>query len=373
LECRANPNAQEETTGWTPLHFAVSKAHYPLILQLLHHDGTCVNQGDKCDWPPLLEACSRLDARSTSLLVNGGADLGFRNQHQFDVLKAVDTSKKDLAAKRWMSCLVVSNGFRFEESTVQLSQEDRDTLERERNFFQTRVVPPSNPPFFVPDHLAPRCHRCKVLFSVSLRRYHCRSCGLVLCGNCFTWRGTNLVALDERSHARTSASSSGGRRPNARLVEQQEVVGNLARNAAADKSDTTCASVTGDPDASRPSGEASGSGRRGGSAAEAHAASSSPQAVKEDSFEEPPLAEELPAVGLPMSVVCLSSAMASDSSAVQRGGHRRSQGCVGTGDNSESGVGHGGTRMMRLCASCSTFFEAGVGETYSTLIQRKGC
>jgi len=353
-------------------------------LQLLHHDGTCVNQGDKCDWPPLLEACSRLDARSTSLLVNGGADLGFRNQHQFDVLKAVDTSKKDLAAKRWMSCLVVSNGFRFEESTVQLSQEDRETLERERNFFETRVVPQSNPPFFVPDHLAPRCHRCKVLFSVSLRRYHCRSCGLVLCGNCFTWRGTHLVALDERSHGSTSVSSkaqgSGGRRPNARLVEQQEVVGNLARNAA-DRSDATSAFVTGDPDASRPSGEAGSSSRRGGSTAEAHAASSSAQAAKEDSFDEPPLAEELPAVGLPMSVVCLSSAMASDAAAVQRGSHRRSTGDTRLGagcgsapiDTSESGVGHGGTRMMRLCASCSTFFEAGVGETYSSLIQRKGC
>jgi len=313
-----------------------------------------------------------LDACSTSLLVNGGADLGFRNQHQFDVLKAVDTSKKDLAAKRWMSCLVVSNGFRFEESTVQLSQEDRETLERERNFFKTRVVPASNPPFFVPDHLAPRCHRCKVLFSVSLRRYHCRSCGLVLCGNCFTWRGTHLVALDERSHVRNSASSCirnqgpGGGRTGAQFVEQQEVVGNLAHTAAANRSDATGA----DPDASNPSGEASGSSRRTGPTTEAHAATSSPQPAHEDSFEEPPLAEELPAVGLPMSVVCLSSAMASDGSGVQRGGHRRSQG-IG-GDSSESGISQGGTRMIRLCASCSTFFEAGVGETYSSLLQRKG-
>merc|ERR1719326_2866122 len=141
LEYGADPNAQEETTGWTPLHFAVAKAHYALILQLLHHDATNVNQVDKFDWPPLLEACSRLDARSTALLVNGGANIGFRNQHQFDVLKAVDTSKKDLAAKRWMSCLVVSNGFRFEESTVQLNPEDRDTLERERAYYSSRQVP----------------------------------------------------------------------------------------------------------------------------------------------------------------------------------------------------------------------------------------
>merc|ERR550514_1553203 len=88
LEYGANPNAQEETTGWTPLHFAVSGGHYALILQLLHHDATNVNQVDKFDWPPLLEASSRLDVRSISLLVNGGAHLGFRNQHQFDVLKA---------------------------------------------------------------------------------------------------------------------------------------------------------------------------------------------------------------------------------------------------------------------------------------------
>jgi len=126
-----------------------------LILQLLHHDATNVNQVDKFDWPPLLEACSRLDARATSLLVNGGANLGFRNQHQFDVLKAVDTSKKDLAAKRWMSCLVVSNGFRFEESKVQLNPDDRQTLEREKSFFSSRTIPVSNPPFFRAGPLGP--------------------------------------------------------------------------------------------------------------------------------------------------------------------------------------------------------------------------
>merc|ERR1719169_99372 len=66
LECGADPNAQEETTGWTPLHFAVSKAHYSSIMQLLHHEATNVNQVDRFEWPPLLEACSRLDARAAS-------------------------------------------------------------------------------------------------------------------------------------------------------------------------------------------------------------------------------------------------------------------------------------------------------------------
>ncbi|CAE7548787.1 Ube4b [Symbiodinium natans] len=188
LDNKSHPNSQEETTGWTPLHFAVSKAHYSVILQLLQHAETDVNQVDNFEWPPILEACSRLDARATALLVNGRANLAFRSQHQFDVLKAVDTSKKDLAAKRWMSCLVVSNGFRFQESSVQLTTEDRETLHREQAFFNTRSIPATHPPFFVPDHLAPRCHSCKVLFSVTVRRYHCRSCGLVLCGNCFKWR-----------------------------------------------------------------------------------------------------------------------------------------------------------------------------------------
>eukprot|EP00439_Symbiodinium_sp_Y106_P075305 s165_g14.t2 len=174
LDNNCHPNSQEETTGWTPLHFAVSKAHYSVILQLLQHAETDVNQVDKFEWPPILEACSRLDARATSLLVNGRANLAFRSQHQFDVLKAVDTSKKDLAAKRWMSCLVVSNGFRLQESSVQLTAEDRETLHREQAYFNTRSIPATHPPFFVPDHLAPRCHSCKVLFSVTVRRYHCR-------------------------------------------------------------------------------------------------------------------------------------------------------------------------------------------------------
>ena len=93
-----------------------------------------------------------------------------RNQHQFDVLKAVDTSKKDiqlgvskhieilqvfehplnangledLAAKRWMSCLVVSNGFRFQ---ADLSIVDRLGFEGAKKLCQTLsfLVNPSHP------------------------------------------------------------------------------------------------------------------------------------------------------------------------------------------------------------------------------------
>lgn len=323
LEHGADPNAQEETTGWTPLHFAVAKAHYPLILQLLHHDATNVNQADKFDWPPLLEACARLDARSTSLLVNGGAHLGFRNQHQFDALKAVDTSKKDLAAKRWMSCLVVSNGFRFEESTVRLNTEDRETLVREQQYFVARQVPSSHPPFFVPDHLAPRCHSCKVLFSVTVRRYHCRSCGLVLCGDCFKWRGTSIVALDERLRSRQLVAQapvacledeeglplSEGRLTSAVEMSIRERGGNkpaqispTAPLAPVCRQALRMSPPAQAPRASPPA-EAPGAAKAGG----AEKPPGSPKAASDDSFEDPPLAEELPAVGPPMSLVCPAS------------------------------------------------------------------
>merc|ERR1719387_1696138 len=107
-----------------------------------------------------------------------------------------------------MSCLVASNGFRFEESSVQLSREDVDTLVNERRFFETWPAPATQPPFFVPDHLAPRCSSCKVLFSVTVRRYHCRSCGLVLCGDCFKWRATNIVPIDERVRSRRKVAQA---------------------------------------------------------------------------------------------------------------------------------------------------------------------
>lgn len=403
LEYGADPNAQEETTGWTPLHFAVAKAHYPLILQLLHHDATNVNQVDKFDWPPLLEACSRLDSRSTALLVNGGAHLGFRNQHQFDVLKAVDTSKKDLAAKRWMSCLVVSNGFKFEESTVQLNPEDRDTLERERAYYDSRQVPAGNPPFYVPDHLAPRCHSCKVLFSVTVRRYHCRSCGLVLCGDCFKWRGTNIVALDERLKGRQMAAQGGfienddeSSRPlnenrlNAAVELSMRGQPNNPRGPPC-PANTTAQVVQ--PGRVAPAYRADGAGdvkapfgpsdRRplapaaAAKTAESSTAPSSP-GRSEDSFEDPPLAEELPAVGPPMSVVCPASMSALDSSKenrapvaqanqsrTMRGGLSRERNAASNSANPAAGA-----RMVRLCTACACFFEVGVGETYS-MLQRK--
>ena len=284
----------QETTGWTPLHFAVSKAHYSIILQLLQHGDTDVNQArthhahhareslaqvDKFEWPPILEACSRSqNARSKSawqawrashfiigewqsdLVIPVGSGTKWRSIQlcqesaplrrtkggghvkkgpRLKMAQGLSQSGQDLAAKRWMSCLLVSNGFKFQahmehfrhhvgcrqETTVQLTAEaqhlkifdidtlkqDRDTLQREHAFFNSRSIPaaccrgfselelyrsrnkdakgwkfkhlkplrePSRnliladlvgwltlqetrPPFFVPDHLAPRCHNCK--------------------------------------------------------------------------------------------------------------------------------------------------------------------------------------------------------------------
>lgn len=314
LDNKAQPNVQEETTGWTPLHFAVSKAHYSIILQLLQHGDTDVNQVDKFEWPPILEACSRLDARATSLLVNGKANLSFRNQHQFDVLKAVDTSKKDLAAKRWMSCLVVSNGFRFQESTVQLTAEDRDTLQREHVSFNTRTVPATRPPFFVPDHLAPRCHSCKVLFSVSVRRYHCRSCGLVLCGNCFKWRGITVVPLDERIAVKASGLNE------SRLTAAVEM--SLGRG-----------------------GFGNGSGALSQKVSSATTEGTESAVAKSAADTETKAGMEKASEG-------------------GSGGLNRERG----GQVAQNGS-NGNAQMVRLCAPCSAFFEAGVGETYS--MQRK--
>jgi len=394
LEGHADPNAQEETTGWTPLHFAVAKAHYALILQLLHHDGTNVNQADKFDWPPLLEACSRLDARSTSLLVNGGANLGFRNQHEFDVLKAVDTSKKDLAAKRWMSCLVVSNGFRFQESTVQLNQEDRETFERECAFHESRPQPQSHPPFYVPDHLAPRCHSCKVLFAVTVRRYHCRSCGLVLCADCFKWRATSIVALDERLKVRQRVAQS--QVPRRGIEEEKDrEEGNTPLNesrltAAVEMSMREKGSIKNGPgpismpplQPSCPSSEPSVPAPAA-SVKEAPAAkpveqnqSSGTVATNDDSFEDPPLAEELPAVGPPMSVVCPASMMSRETAApkacpkLKREARPVHVGLSRQRPASSPCGAESPMRMVRLCGPCSAFFEAGVGETYA-MLQRK--
>lgn len=410
LEYGADPNAQEETTGWTPLHFAVSKGHYAVILQLLHHDATNVNQVDKFEWPPLLEACSRLDARSTALLVNGGAFLGFRNQHQFDVLKAVDTSKKDLAAKRWMSCLVVSNGFRFEQSTVQLNPEDRDTLEREKAYYDKRQLPATNPPFCVPDHLAPRCHSCKVLFSVTVRRYHCRSCGLVLCSECFKWRATNIVPLDERLKHRQLVAQAPV--PAGEQDENQKLLNQNGLNAAVEMSikernfpknpqgPPTPAATTapvvqpgrvapsirpdvplGESTGSFPSFEPSNLPDRRHSAPVLNVPGATDTTGKapdtarsDDSFDDPPLAEELPAVGPPMSVICPASMSNSEpnpkeSKIATRALQRPMRGGL---SRERSQAAANSVQMVRLCGPCASFFEVGVGETYSMLQRKEG-
>jgi len=326
-----------------------------LILQFLHHDATNVNQADKFDWPPLLEACARLDARSASLLVNGGAHLAFRNQHHFDVLKAVDTSKKDLAAKRWMSCLLVSNGFRFDESTVQLNPDDRDTLEGERSFFDTRSLPDSNPPFYVPDHLAPRCNTCKLQFSVTVRRYNCRSCGLVLCGDCFKWRSSSIVPLDERQTRQQVAAPP----PGPRSCYEEE-----ARHVLDNESGLNASTEASLRD-------------HGGFLLQAGLRANG---VSTASPDDPRVAEELPAAGPPMSVVCPGgSIMASDphqrsglgemnprrDNRFVQGALIRERGCSMTG-----ALGSISTRVVRLCGSCAPFFEGlGVGETYMMLQQ----
>jgi len=390
LEYGADPNAQEETTGWTPLHFAVAKAHYSLILQLLHHDATNVNQVDKFDWPPLLEACSRLDSRSTALLVNGGANLRFRNQHQFDVLKAVDTSKKDLAAKRWMSCLLVSNGFRFEESTVQLNPEDRKTLESERSFYDGRQLPVATPPFYVPDHLAPRCHSCKVLFSVTVRRYHCRSCGLVLCGDCFRWRGSQILSLDERLKYRQLVAQGGhgddeeGQRPlnESRLnaaVEMSIKERGGPKNPQGPPSPATTTAPVLQPGRAVATFRSDNPLAESGQAATKTDSSTTPGSPgrSDDSFEDPPLAEELPAVGPPMSVICPASMSSSDHASRESRAfsssqtlHRPMRGGLSRDRSSTLGGAASNTQMVRLCTACASFFEVGVGETYGMLQQR---
>jgi hypothetical protein len=350
LEAGANPNAQEETTGWTPLHFAVSKGHYSVMMQIMHHETADVNQVDKFDWPPLFEACSRLDHRSTSLLVNGGALMSFRNQHDFDCLKAVDTSKKDLPAKRWMSCLMISNGFGFEASSVQLSHEDRETFEREQSFFRTRSASSNLPPFHVPDHLAPRCQSCKVLFSVTVRRHHCRSCGVVLCQDCVKTRECAIVPLDECLYGRrpagrhfagvadTSSSAEGcvqrgGAKPTPPVQQPGRGVG--VKTPAQQQG---CTDSAGDSDA-----ESSG-----------------------DSFEEPPLAEELPPVmGPPESSVGAVSIGCPPDAA--RAGHI----VQGTLVRERGMAIPGSTRTIKLCGQCDAFHEVGVGETYA-MLQRRG-
>jgi len=269
--------------------------------------------------------------------VNGRANLAFRNEHEFDVLKAVDVSKKDLAAKRWMSCLVVSNGFRFQDSTVQLTNEDRETLQREQAFFGSRSIAVTHPPFYVPDHLAPRCNSCKMLFSVTVRRYHCRSCGLVHCGNCFKWRGTIMVPIDQRTSGQSVSTGSGKAGPlnETRLTAAVEL--SLRDRGNAPRS---------------PPGQSSAQASPPGRSEDEENAGAKTSATTED-----------------LQAATSQDEAAAAASAARRealvGGFNRERGGGSVPVSSQSGDAH----IIRLCAPCSGFFEAGVGETYA--LQRK--
>merc|ERR1740129_1790610 len=122
------------------------------------------------------------------------------------------------------------------------------------------------------------------------------------------------------------------------------------------------------------------------------AAPGTPGRESEDSFEDPPLAEELPAVGPPMSSVCPASAFVPEAREVKpklksegvslpmQGGLSRERTAsvnvsVGSGPGGSALPGPGATtpaRMVRLCGPCAGFFEVGVGETYAMLQRKEG-
>jgi len=96
----------------------------------------------------------------------------------------------------------------------------------------------------------------------------------------------------------------------------------------------------------------------------------------DDSFDDPPLAEELPAVGPPLSVICPASMSNADQCSKEsriptralqrptRGGLSRERPVAGSSANS--------MQMVRLCGPCAGFFEVGVGETYAMLQRKEG-
>jgi len=97
---------------------------------------------------------------------------------------------------------------------------------------------------------------------------------------------------------------------------------------------------------------------------------------RSDDSEEPPLAEELPAVGPPLSVVCPASLSNVESNHCRppsskptpgarllQGGLSRERGAVAARNST--------AQMVRLCSACTPFFEVGLGETYS-MLQRRG-
>jgi ankyrin repeat protein len=194
LSADADVNAQEQTTGWSPLHCAVSEGHCDVMLQLVHADAN-VNVADSYEWTPIFEAASKLDASSVGLLVAGGANLTAPpNEHDFDLLRAIDTSKKDLAAKRWFTCLVVANGA-SSNGVEGLSKQDDENLSIARRHYESSSRTSDVPPFYVPSFLAPRCMECKVAFGTA-RRSTCRSCGVAICTSCANSFSSSVMVLD---------------------------------------------------------------------------------------------------------------------------------------------------------------------------------
>lgn len=262
-----------------------------------------------------------------------------------------------------------------------LNQEDQNTLERERAFFTTRPSSASSPPFNVPEHLAPRCHSCKVLFTVTVRRSHCRSCGLVFCGDCFKWINSNIVPLDERQRFRHA-----GHPPHAGFDDEESR--GPKWQPALQPGRASLASQPPDAD-----GHARGASSSSSNAV-VHQAPTAPlptvgatveaASPRSEDSEEPPLAEELPSMGQPLSVVCptagggdagvgdvraAASPKPSPGSRLSQGSlsRERGPGCSPVGASSAGG----NTRNLRLCSSCAPFFEAGLGETYG-MLQRRG-
>ncbi|XP_015598916.1 uncharacterized protein LOC107269512 isoform X2 [Cephus cinctus] len=54
----------------------------------------------------------------------------------------------------------------------------------ENSSMEANIVLGKQPPFWVPDCVAPNCMLCDVKFTVIKRRHHCRACGKVLCSKC---------------------------------------------------------------------------------------------------------------------------------------------------------------------------------------------
>eukprot|EP00397_Hematodinium_sp_SG-2012_P007028 GEMP01007068.1.p1 GENE.GEMP01007068.1~~GEMP01007068.1.p1 ORF type:complete len:957 (+),score=166.33 GEMP01007068.1:34-2904(+) len=194
LHFNADPNVREATAGWTPLHLATGD--YPMMLALLSDNRTLPSLCDNFEWPPLLEAANKLDAKAVSLLVNAGA------QKNVDILTALDSAKRDLSGKRWMLSLLGFNGFSIKDSEVTLCKEDLAVFDQEESYAPPRGAPTV---FFIPEHLAPRCANCKVLFSVTVRRNWCRSCGTVYCSSCIVSVSTRLLPLDQ--HVRVESNT----------------------------------------------------------------------------------------------------------------------------------------------------------------------